>query len=133
VDEERVRRYRDKMEHAAERLDDVADWFGDARTDLKSRLAVYKAFQEACEAMADLAAMAAVDGGVTVKDDYVNLDTAVKVGVALGPNLALLKQATGCGIVSCTNTTGSTTPRPSTPSMPWRLPFARSSWRWKRG
>lgn len=56
---------------------------------------MYKAFQEACEAVSDRAAMVVVDAGMTAKDDYLNLDATVKAGLAIGPALDDLKAATG--------------------------------------
>jgi uncharacterized protein YutE (UPF0331/DUF86 family) len=95
VDPSRTRRYRDKLRFTDEALDDVAAWLEEAASDRKSRRAVYKAFQEACEGVADLVAMAAVDAGITAKDDYLNLEAAEKAGLPLAPILDQLKEATG--------------------------------------
>ncbi|MCA1814538.1 MAG: DUF86 domain-containing protein [Halobacteriales archaeon] len=94
MDARRERRYRDKLQHADEALRDVQAWLGEAATDRKSRRAVYKAFQEACEAATDLAAMVLVDAGLTAKDDYTNLDAAEKV-LGLAGGTRHLKEATG--------------------------------------
>lgn len=95
MDPQRLRRYRDKLRHADEALGDVEAWLPEAGTDRKSRRAVYKAFQEACEAAADLAAMVAVDSGVSAKDDYLNFDEARKAGLDIERELSDLKEATG--------------------------------------
>lgn len=95
MDARRGRRYADKLRHAREALADVVAWSDEAATDRKSRRAVYKAFQEACEAVSDLAAMLVVDAGITSRDDYLNLDAAAKALPSLVPHLAALKEATG--------------------------------------
>jgi uncharacterized protein YutE (UPF0331/DUF86 family) len=95
VDPSRVERYLDKLDHARERLGLVQAWTPKARTEAHWRLATYKAFQEAAEAIGDLVAMAVVDSGHPAKDDYRNVDLAVEED-ALAPRLAdPLAEATG--------------------------------------
>jgi len=57
VDEKRVARYLDKLNHLKERLSDINEWINDVLEDKKTKLAVYKATQEAVEAMCDVIAM----------------------------------------------------------------------------
>ncbi|MDO8625752.1 MAG: DUF86 domain-containing protein [Candidatus Diapherotrites archaeon] len=71
---ERGARYREKMELASERITNIREWH-QSGSDLKSRLATYKAFQESAEALMDLGAMVCKDAGKTVKDDYENIQT----------------------------------------------------------
>jgi uncharacterized protein YutE (UPF0331/DUF86 family) len=56
-----------------ERIGDILSWINEAEEDKKSRLAVYKATQEAVEAACDLVAMFLKDSGYPPKDDYTNL------------------------------------------------------------
>jgi len=73
VDEKRAARYIDKLRHMEERIGDILSWINEAEEDKKSRLAVYKAAQEAVEAACDLVAMFLKDSGYPPKDDYTNL------------------------------------------------------------
>jgi len=74
VDEKRVARYLDKLNHLKERLSDINEWIDDVLEDKKTRLAVYKATQEAVEAMCDVIAMYLRDNGIPPKDDYTNIE-----------------------------------------------------------
>ena len=61
------------------RAGQVQEWMGevseeDFLEDDKTKLAVYKAFQEAVEASLDLVAMMCKDLGITSQDDYSNLE-----------------------------------------------------------
>jgi uncharacterized protein YutE (UPF0331/DUF86 family) len=73
VDGKRAARYLDKLRHMEERIGDILNWINEAKEDKKSRLAVYKAAQEAVEAACDLVAMFLKDSGYPPKDDYTNL------------------------------------------------------------
>lgn len=95
MDERRARRSREKLRHADEALADVEAWLPDGAADRKTRRAVYKAFQEACEAATDLAAMVIVDAGHNAMDDYVDFDEAAKAGLRITEHLDALKEATG--------------------------------------
>lgn len=74
MDEKRVARYLDKLNHLKERLSDINEWIDDVLEDKKTRLAVYKATQEAVEAMCDVIAMYLRDNGIPPKDDYTNIE-----------------------------------------------------------
>ena len=54
VDEKRTARYMDKLAHMRERIEDVLAWIDEAEGDKKSRLAIYKAMQEAVESICDI-------------------------------------------------------------------------------
>ncbi|RLI84195.1 MAG: DUF86 domain-containing protein [Archaeoglobales archaeon] len=73
MDERRVARYIDKLRHMEERIGDILSWINEAEVDKKSRLAVYKAAQEAIEAACDVVAMFLKDNGYPPKDDYTNI------------------------------------------------------------
>lgn len=79
MDIERIGRYKDKLNLISERKQDIEDWVSgydssDFIKDKKTRLAVYKAFQELVEASFDVAAMACKDLKTIPKDDYTNID-----------------------------------------------------------
>ncbi len=73
MDERRVARYLDKLRHMEERIGDILSWIDEAEVDKKSRLAVYKAAQEAIEAACDIVAMSLKDEGYPPKDEYTNI------------------------------------------------------------
>lgn len=95
MDPARRARYRDKIDHARGRLDLAAAWRPAAHTEVKDRLAAYKAFQEAAEAAEDLVAMALVDSGRQPKDDHANLDAAAEAGVFRKESVDALHEAAG--------------------------------------
>jgi len=74
VDEKRFARYLDKLNHLKERLSDIDEWIDDALKNKKTKLAVYKATQEAIEATCDIIAMYLKDNGIPPKDDYTNIE-----------------------------------------------------------
>jgi len=76
---ERIGRYKDKLNIISERAQDIEEWVSgfdpsDFISDKKTRLAVYKAFQELVEASFDITAMACKDLKIIPKDDYTNID-----------------------------------------------------------
>jgi uncharacterized protein YutE (UPF0331/DUF86 family) len=79
MDIERISRYKDKLNIISERKQDIEEWVSGYDSsefikDKKTRLAVYKAFQELVEASFDVAAMACKDLKIIPKDDYSNID-----------------------------------------------------------
>ena len=79
MDIERISRYKDKLNIISERKQDIEEWVSgydssDFIEDKKTRLAVYKSFQELVEASFDIAAMACKDLKIIPKDDYTNID-----------------------------------------------------------
>jgi uncharacterized protein YutE (UPF0331/DUF86 family) len=90
VDAARLQRYADKLAHVDQRLAWYDEWARDAAKDARSRLASYKALQEAIEAFVDVAAMVVLDSARGVKDDATNLAVASDAGAfakALLPGL----------------------------------------------
>ncbi len=72
----RAKRYMDKISRIKQNIGDIAEWAQDIEdflSDRKTRLATYKAFQEAVEAATDISAMIIKDEGEIPKDDYTNL------------------------------------------------------------
>jgi len=89
MDQERIKRYRDKLAVIQKRLEEIDEWTEghdaeDFVRDEKTKLATYKAFQEIVEASMDIIAMACKDLKIAPKDDYANianvpfLDTQMK-------------------------------------------------------
>lgn len=79
--EERKNRYYEKLEKVEVRATDIERWMegvdaSEFVKDKKSRLAVYKAYQELVEAITDVCAMYASDSRKGVGDDYENLEKA---------------------------------------------------------
>ncbi|MCX9085267.1 MAG: DUF86 domain-containing protein [Candidatus Methanoperedens sp.] len=79
MDLDRISRYKDKLNIISERKQDIEEWVSgydpsDFIEDKKTRLAVYKAFQELVEEYFDVAAMACKDLKIIPKDDYTNID-----------------------------------------------------------
>lgn len=76
---ERMKRYRDKINVIIERCENISEWIGgyeaeDFIRDEKTKLAVYKAFQEIVESCMDIIAMACKDEKMVPKDDYTNIE-----------------------------------------------------------
>jgi uncharacterized protein YutE (UPF0331/DUF86 family) len=94
---ERARRYRDKLDLIILRAGQAQTWLDeqgseDFLADDKTKLATYKAFQEAVEASMDLVAMMCKDQGDNPQDDYGNLDRLV---VLREGSREVLKEANG--------------------------------------
>jgi uncharacterized protein YutE (UPF0331/DUF86 family) len=79
MDEDRVRRYRDKINLISKRSTEIREWTAISpekfEIDEKTKLATYKAFQEVAEACTDIVAMILKDLGIPPKDDYANIET----------------------------------------------------------
>ncbi|MDY6789010.1 MAG: DUF86 domain-containing protein [Candidatus Nanohaloarchaea archaeon] len=78
IDKERKERYLEKLEKLDERTGNIESWLKgvdekDFLEDDKTRLSVYKAFQEAVEAVTDICAMFVSDSGRNMGDDYQNI------------------------------------------------------------
>ncbi len=79
MDIKRASRYKDKLNLIYERSGDSEEWLSDyditdSISDKKTRLAVYKAFQELTESSFDVAAMVCKDSKIVPSDDYTNIE-----------------------------------------------------------
>lgn len=78
MDEDRLKRYWDKINLISERSTQIEEWTAmpseDFVSDEKTKLATYKAFQEIAEACMDIVAMMCKDSKIPPKDDYTNID-----------------------------------------------------------
>lgn len=95
----RAKRYKDKLELIGIRTDEIREWLPKSEkaflSDEKTKLAIYKAFQELAEAALDIIAMIVKDVGKVPHDDYSNLQQLVKEKV-LSQGLAnVLAEANG--------------------------------------
>lgn len=77
MEEDRLKRYWDKVNLVSKRSDEIRKWTGirseDFIGDEKTKLATYKAFQEVVEASMDIVAMICKDLKIPPKDDYTNI------------------------------------------------------------
>jgi len=74
LEDERVRRYRDKLDMLDERLGYLDKWIAeDDLEDVKNRFAVFKAFQESAEVVADVCSMYLSDKDKGLGDDRENI------------------------------------------------------------
>jgi uncharacterized protein YutE (UPF0331/DUF86 family) len=91
---ERAGRYKDKLDLIFKRAGQAQDWLEDVSFEVfleddKTKLASYKAFQEAVEACMDLVAMMCKDLGIKPQDDYGNLENLV--GLTEGSKKVLIE------------------------------------------
>ncbi|MGM0405659.1 MAG: DUF86 domain-containing protein [Thermoplasmatota archaeon] len=93
MDKERLLRYKEKISVIVERRDNIRSWIGE--DDVKSNLAVYKAYQEMIEALTDIFAMMLKDMGGLVEDDYSNIEKMKDKGMLDDKQEGLLKESNG--------------------------------------
>lgn len=80
MDLDRAKRYKEKINRASRRADQIGEWaLGNSNLDFaedeKTQLATYKAFQEMTEACLDIVAMICKDSGSIPRDDYTNIQS----------------------------------------------------------
>ncbi|MGQ9722955.1 MAG: type VII toxin-antitoxin system HepT family RNase toxin [Candidatus Jordarchaeum sp.] len=97
---ERKESYLRKIQSIQENIKSVKEWLVETTLekflgDKKTRLAVFKAFQEVVETCMDLAAMLVRDRGVPPKDDYTNLETLREEKVISDKMEDILAEANG--------------------------------------
>ncbi len=94
IGKERKKRYAEKFELIEERLEDVEFLLKEFEKKY-SRLACYKAFQEAVELLFDIMAMCLRDMNKVVEDDYVNVEKLAHLGIISRSEADILKEANG--------------------------------------
>jgi len=87
-------RYLDKLRHIDRRISNIRRWLPELG-DEKTKLAIYKAFQEIVEAIFDIIAMKLVDLRIPPKDNYANLEELERRGMMEGSLLDTLREANG--------------------------------------
>ena len=75
----------------------VSKWLAEGieDDDIKTELALTKAFQEVCEAIMDLLAMTLKDSSVPPTDNYSNIEKALNIGVINVDQSMALREANG--------------------------------------
>lgn len=86
MDVRRLQRCADKLDHAARRLEDFAEWSPYALEDSRDLLASYKALQEAVDSVTDVAGIILAASRTVVRDDASNLGRLADRG-AFSPRL----------------------------------------------
>jgi uncharacterized protein YutE (UPF0331/DUF86 family) len=94
----RAKRYKDKVSKIIQNIRDIKEWASSEEVfleDRKTRLATYKAFQEAVEAITDIVAMMVKDLGEIPKDDYTNLEIIHNKNIISSELKKAIKEANG--------------------------------------
>lgn len=94
----RAKRYKDKVSKIIQNIGDIKEWASSEEVfleDRKTRLATYKAFQEAVEAITDIVAMMVKDLGEIPKDDYTNLEIIHNKNIISSELKKAIKEANG--------------------------------------
>lgn len=94
IDEQRKKRYNEKVQLVDERLKDVEDLISDFDNKI-NRLACYKAFQEIVEGLFDMIAMFLKDKNKVVEDDYANIDKLEDIKIIEKDDAVVLREANG--------------------------------------
>ncbi len=96
MNESRFRRYKDKLNITMRRIEQINEWIDveleEFICDEKTKLAVYKAFQEAAEACMDIVSMICKDMNIIPKDDYTNIE---ELSSKLDIDKDILREANG--------------------------------------
>jgi uncharacterized protein YutE (UPF0331/DUF86 family) len=96
MNEDIKKRLREKVETIVERVEFIEEHLSeDLMEDRILRKAIYKEFQEAAEAMADVCAMVRRGLNSSAKDDYSNIDFLIEKGVVEEGLGLKLKEANG--------------------------------------
>ena len=93
-------RYMDKISVVINRIDLIDKWIEekpipDLVRDEKTKLAIYKAFQEVVEALMDIIAMICGDLCIGPKDDYTNIEVLVSEEIISLDYARILREANG--------------------------------------
>jgi uncharacterized protein YutE (UPF0331/DUF86 family) len=91
---QRRTRYLDKLAHIDKRILNIEAWLPECE-DEKTRLAIYKAFQEIVEALFDIISMKLVDLKMSPKDDYTNIKILEEKGLLNSTLTNILRKANG--------------------------------------
>jgi len=100
IGETRYMRYMDKISVVINRIDLIDKWIEekpipDLVRDEKTKLAIYKAFQEVVEALMDIIAMICGDLCIGPKDDYTNIEVLVSEEIISLDYARILREANG--------------------------------------
>lgn len=93
---DRVKRYKEKIEYARERISDLEDWlYAEDIKERKSFFASEKSFQEIVECLADVFSMILSDLDLTVNDDYSNIEKLKEKGILSEEYAGICVEANG--------------------------------------
>lgn len=95
MEEDRLKRYKEKLEHIELRKMEFEEWSPGILENDKDKLGSYKAFQEMVEATNDIIAMMLKDSGLLPEEDYANIEKAIKHGILPASLRVLLQEMTG--------------------------------------
>lgn len=95
MEKDRIKRYKDKIDLASKRIEQIEEWKDQFLENEKSALACYKAYQEIVEAVMDIVAMLIKDRKSIPKDDYSNIDNIMDAGIITKEVGDSLKEANG--------------------------------------
>lgn len=91
---ERKVRYLDKLAHIDKRISNIESWLPLVDEE-RTKLAIYKAFQEIVEALFDIISMRLVNLRIPPKDDYTNLSSLEEEGLLNKELSSILRKANG--------------------------------------
>lgn len=95
MEEDRLKRYKEKLEHMELRKKEFEEWSRGILDNDKDKLSSYKAFQEIAEAANDVIAMMLKDSDLLPEENYANIEKAVKHGLLPASLRAPLQEITG--------------------------------------
>jgi uncharacterized protein YutE (UPF0331/DUF86 family) len=102
MEEERIKRYSDKIEYLNQTAENLCDWIGDIDSrefvesiNLQKQYGIYHAFQIGIEIITDLVAMMVKDLRTIPKDDYSNIKILENKKIISSNLAAKLKEANG--------------------------------------
>ena len=102
MEEERKKRYNEKLERLVQTVENLNDWTEgiddkefEEEVELVKKYGIYHAFQISVEIIADIAAMTVKDSNIIPKDDYSNLDVLRNKKIIVASLAEQLKEADG--------------------------------------
>jgi uncharacterized protein YutE (UPF0331/DUF86 family) len=95
MEEDRLKRYKEKLEHIELRKEEFEEWSPGILDNDKDKLSSYKAFQEIAEAANDIIAMMLKDSSLLPEENYTNIEKAVKHGLLPASLRSPLHEITG--------------------------------------
>ncbi len=102
MEEERIKRYNDKLEYLNQTIENLNDWTESIdtkefieRLELQKQYGIYHAFQIGIEIITDLVSMIVKDIKLIPKDDYSNINTIKNKKIVSVDLAAKLREANG--------------------------------------
>ena len=102
MEEERIKRYNDKLEYFNQTIKNLEDWTENIdvkefteNLELQKQYAIYHAFQISLEIITDVIAMIVKDSNKVPKDDYSNLDILKNNNILMSDLVVKIQEANG--------------------------------------